>query len=236
MKAWFVAVGWISLGLGLSGSLSGCSTPASMAANMERARVRLVHLAPDGPAVDLVIGGKPAIRYVPFGMVSDYVSLPGGQYDVAVQSVSSWFNPRLDGMIASAAASLPEFRTMSILVVNESAKMGAVLLDDTVTPLPDQALVRLVHGIPDAPPLQWSADQRPIFTDLAFGEVSTYLPMKPGYVSLSIEEGIPTGRELGERELQLLPGKAYTIYAAGLLRGEPGVKLVHSEDLTTWSP
>jgi len=235
-------LGWLCLGAGLVSSLSGCSMPASTAASLDRARVRLVHLAPDSPAVDLWIGGKPAIRHVSFGGVSHYVSLPGGNYDVAVQTVNSWFNPRLDGMIASAAASLPEFRTLSILVLNEAARVSAVLVDDTVRTRPDQAMVRFVHGIPDAPPLLWEADQQVIFSDLSFGEVSTYFPIRSGYVSISLQEHPDpethpeTRREWQRQEFHFQPGKAYTLYASGLLRGDPGVRLLMSEEAVAWDP
>ncbi|MEN9240444.1 MAG: DUF4397 domain-containing protein [Thermostichales cyanobacterium SZTDM-1c_bins_54] len=233
MQRWW-SLGWLGVGASLLMGLSGCSTPASVAAGVDRARVRLVNLAPNGPAVDLTIGGRPAIRYVTFGSVSPYVSLPGGNYDLAVQTVNSWFNPRLDGVIASAAASLPEFRTLSILVLNEGAKISALLVDDAATPLPDQALVRFVHGIPDGPPLVWAVDERVVFTDLAFGEVSTYFPVPPGYVVFSLQER-PQPESVREWQRQgfvLQPGKAYTLYASGLLRGDPGVELLISE----WDP
>ena len=50
----------------------------------QEAAVRVVHLVPNGPNVDIHLNGQPALQDLAAGTVSGYVSLPAGQYDVEV--------------------------------------------------------------------------------------------------------------------------------------------------------
>ena len=50
----------------------------------QEAAVRVVHLVPNGPNVDIYLNGEPALPDLAAGTVSGYVSVPAGQYDVEV--------------------------------------------------------------------------------------------------------------------------------------------------------
>ncbi len=55
-------------------------------ADPENALLRVIHASPDAPAVDVLANGDvvDGLTNVPFFTVSDYLSLPGGTYDFAV--------------------------------------------------------------------------------------------------------------------------------------------------------
>ena len=50
----------------------------------QEAAVRVVHLVPNGPNVDITLNGETTLQGLAAGTVSGYVSVPAGQYDVEV--------------------------------------------------------------------------------------------------------------------------------------------------------
>ena len=59
----------------------------------QEAAVRVVHLVPNGPNVDIYLNGEPALPDLAAGTVSGYVSVPAGQYDVEVVAAGQGLQP-----------------------------------------------------------------------------------------------------------------------------------------------
>lgn len=57
------------------------ATPAE-----DEAEIRFVHASPDAGPVDILVDGEPLLEDVGFGDASDYVAVPPGDYDVAIES------------------------------------------------------------------------------------------------------------------------------------------------------
>jgi hypothetical protein len=142
------------------------------------AEVRIGHLSPDTPAVDVYVGGSdldptasdtsPAVgdlHYPTFAPDSDggYISLEAGTYDVAVTSAGV---PSVEAIRVSDFE-LEANRDYTVLAVGELAPEEATFGDgdepgiqalplvdngddDTVLPPADATLVRAVHASPDA--------------------------------------------------------------------------------------
>lgn len=87
-----------------------------------QAKVRVFHGAPSAPAVDVYVttpggaisGADPVLSNVPFGAISDYLTVPAGEYDVkvtvagtktvAISADSLQLAPGLVGMVAALDA------------------------------------------------------------------------------------------------------------------------------------
>lgn len=69
---------WLAVGL----ALLGLTLP--VAAGAQQAALRLAHLVPDAPRVDLVVDGVLFLRDVPFAQVTQYVLLPAGEREISV--------------------------------------------------------------------------------------------------------------------------------------------------------
>ena len=67
----------------------------------QEAAVRVVHLVPNGPNVDITLNGETALQGLAAGTVSGYVSVPAGQYDVEVLAAGE---AGLDADVADAEA------------------------------------------------------------------------------------------------------------------------------------
>jgi Domain of unknown function (DUF4397) len=72
------------LGLALVMALA-LAAPA-LAQGTPEAQVRVAHLSPDAPNVDVSVNGEPvaALQNVPYGTVSPYLPLPAGSQRVTV--------------------------------------------------------------------------------------------------------------------------------------------------------
>ncbi|WP_407664404.1 DUF4397 domain-containing protein [Micromonospora parastrephiae] len=78
----------------LGTALAATGTPASAGAGADTVGyVRLAHLSPDTPAVDVYLAAPDASKPqvfpgVGYGVVSDYLSLPPGRYAVAMREAA----------------------------------------------------------------------------------------------------------------------------------------------------
>ena len=86
---------FVTLLVGLSAALSA----AWAQEGAQEAAVRVVHLVPNGPNVDITLNGEAALQGLAAGTVSGYVSVPAGQYDVEVVAAG--------GTAAAAQAEVP---------------------------------------------------------------------------------------------------------------------------------
>ncbi|MEX1336405.1 MAG: DUF4397 domain-containing protein, partial [Candidatus Limnocylindrales bacterium] len=72
--------------LGTAAALAAVMAVPSFAAadGHENAKVRVGHFSPDAPAVDVYAGEDAILTDVPFGVLSEYLEVPGGTYSIAV--------------------------------------------------------------------------------------------------------------------------------------------------------
>ena len=51
----------------------------------ENAMVRVLHASPDAPAVDVYVNGEVAVEGAEFKALTDYLTLPAGDYNVEIK-------------------------------------------------------------------------------------------------------------------------------------------------------
>jgi hypothetical protein len=159
------------------------ASPASAAAG--DGYVRLAHLSPDTPAVDVYLkndDGKTSAQVFPgvaYGAMSDYLRLPAGTYQVAMRK-------------SGAAASAKPILTTEVVVqsgaaytvagVGRYADLGLrVLKDDLQLPSGDESKVRVIQASVKAPVLDVSgASGKTIADGVAFATTTSYKQVSPG--------------------------------------------------------
>src|SRR3712207_9120370 len=67
------------------------------------AQVRVAHLAPDAPNVDVYVNGDPVLTDVAYTTVSGYLSLPAGTQQVTVYATGDTSTPVIDVPVELAA-------------------------------------------------------------------------------------------------------------------------------------
>jgi hypothetical protein len=209
-----------ALVVGLSG-LSAVGSPANAAASTD-GFVRLAHLSPDTPSVDVYLNAlsftmkQQVFDGVAYGTVSAYEMVPAGTYVVAM---------RLSG----AAANSPPVITRSVTVqaghaytvagVGKNVDLGlTVITDDLSNPLNGQAMVRIVQASVTAPLLNVSIQGgAEIATNVKFATTTSYRSVPPGVLTLEVG---PAGGTLTPLKVTLQPNSVYSVL---VLDGKSGL-------------
>lgn len=197
------------------------STPAMTEGGMtetttaEAAMVRVAHMAPDAPNVDVYVDGDRVLSSVPFGATSQYLELPPGTYPVEITAAGDRNTVVFDDDVTV------ESGAYTIVAAGELAEDGKpfkplVLSDDTSDPGSDQARVRLVHVSPDAPAVDVTANGTTVFDGVDYRETATTtVPARNYTLQVRPDRETNDGEPVGSFDLQLDGGTVYTVYAAG---------------------
>lgn len=187
---------------------------SAASAQGENAWLRVVHASPDAPAVDIWVNGEVAISGLAFGEATDYVELPGGDYDVAVTPAGAG----AEDAVIEATVTLEAGMAYSVAAVGQVADIEPlVLVDDLTAPAAGMAHVRVVHASPDAPAVDVAVADGPVLIEnLEFKADSGYLPVDAMSYDLEVR---PTGTEdvaIDIAGFNAEAGTIYTVMAIGL--------------------
>ncbi len=190
--------------------IGGLPTPDST-----KARVRVAHLSPDAPAVDILVNNMVAFSNVAFKDVSDYAALMPGTYNVKVVPAGA-----ITPVVIEANLTLDAGKDYTVAAVNVLASIEPLpLLDNNAAPAAGNAHVRFVHASPDAPAVDIAvAGGGPVlFPNVPFKGVGTYLPVPAGTYDLEVRLAGTSTVVLPLPDIELMAGKIYTAFAVGLV-------------------
>jgi hypothetical protein len=166
------------LGLGLS---TVAAAPASAAGV---GYVRLAHLSPDSPAVDVYLSSvsgtiqQQKFNAVGYGVVSKYLPLPPGTYAVAMRPVGA---PATSPPILSTQVTVVEGQAYTVAGVGRYADLGLrVIPDDLATPMTGKAKVRVVQASIKQPVLNVVCAGQSIGDGVQFASTTNYQEVGPG--------------------------------------------------------
>lgn len=176
--------------------------------------VRVVHLSPDAPPVDILVNGQPAITDLAFPMASASAALPAGTYAVAVTPAGA-----NDQVVLAAALPVTADTDTTVVAVGQLAALELlVLADDNAAPAPGMAKVRFVHASPDAPAVDIAVAGGPVlFPDVAFKEDGGYAAVPAGTYDLEVRVAGTETVALSLPGVTVSDGQIVTLFAAGLL-------------------
>lgn len=195
------------------------------ASAVQAANVRAVHASPDAPNVDILVNDGLAFGNVPFPVVSDYASLPGGTYNVKVQAIGG------GPVVIDADLTLDDGVDYTVAATDLLANITPVVFVDDNTISPGQARVRFLHLSPDAPAVDIAlAGGGPnLFTDVAFQSSGGYITVAPGTYDLDVNVAMGGPTALSVPGLTLEADTVYTVYAVGLV-GDGSLAAIASID------
>ncbi|MGY1650051.1 DUF4397 domain-containing protein [Geodermatophilus sp. SYSU D01119] len=195
----------------LTAGLAGLPLPAASAA--DGGLLRLAHLSPDTPAVDVYVDSVadpaagqvfPAVGY---GTVSDYQTVPVGTYAISMRA-------------AGAAPDSPPVLSTTVQVGTDSARtvagvgpfadLGLEVLEDDLTPPPaGSSRVRVIAAAASAPTLDVAVPGGPaVATDLTFADTTGYVDVPAGATSISVT---PEGGQATDLPVQVDAGSVYSV-------------------------
>ena len=198
------AAGEISAGAETSFAPVGLSDDA-VTPGTDEAAVRVAHLSPDAPAVDVTVGNGSAVlaENVSFGEASDYVAVPAGDYTVEIRAATASNNGTVVTTVDLSLAGGTAYTAAAVGYLDPGAAptptgFGVVpVMDATTTlhtpsdvpvvgPTQQSAYLRAVHASPDAPAVDVRVDNETVLSNVSFGDVSDYLHLQAGTYDVTI--------------------------------------------------
>jgi len=181
----------------------------------EMAGVRVAHLSPDAPNVDIYVDGEAVLEGVAFRDVSDYLELEPATYDVQITEAGDQQAVLYEDSLEVAAADY------TVAAVGEAAEENEPLpvevFEDDLSDPGENARIRGIHAAPDAPAVDIVGAESgdPLFEDLAFGESAT-AEAPPGEYTFDV---VPAGEDDAEPvasfDASVEAGTVYSAFAVG---------------------
>ena len=191
--------------------------PGAMAQN-DMTQIRVAHLSPDAPNVDVWVDGSVALEDVPYEAVSDYLELAAGEHRIQITPTGETEPVVIDATVAFEAGAAYTVAATGLL--NEDDLQPLVLQDDLTTS-EDQAKVRFVHASPDAPSVDVAVTDGPVlFADVPFREASDYGAVDPATYDLDVRPAGTMDVALNVPGVTFEAGTNYTIFAIGQLEDD----------------
>ena len=186
---------------------------ASMASPALAANVRVSHLAPRAPSVDVYLNSQKTFTNVPFRTVTAYLHVPNGVYDVTIYATGERTNPILEGRNLSFG---DETYTITAAGFGPEKSQRPVVFVDNLSPNPNFARLRVINASPDAPTLDLGLrDTLSLLRGVGFKDASSYLRFGPGHFDLEIRFPNAPDGTLAVPDLNLEAGKVYTLFIVG---------------------
>lgn len=172
----------LSLAALLSLTLLGCGSnngSTVTGADPAPAELRVAHLSPDAPNVDVWVDGSVVLADVPYQAVSGYLPVPPGSYRVQVTPTGL-----TEPVVIDATLPLSSGVSYTVAATGLLADLQPIVLVDDRAP-GSGAKVRFVHASPDAPSVDVTlADGTVLFSNVAFRETDDDLAGSDGYLSV----------------------------------------------------
>ncbi|MEV0940622.1 DUF4397 domain-containing protein [Micromonospora wenchangensis] len=210
----------------LGTALATVGGPPAGAAAGDVGYVRLAHLSPDTPAVDVYLSapGAAAPQVFPavgYGVVSRYLPLAVGRYAVAMRQAGA---PASEPPVLTTEVALRAGEAYTVAGVGRYADLGLrVLADDLSAPAAGRAKVRVVQASVRAPVVDVAAEDGPTIADaVRFATTTDYRQVEPGRWRLRLGGGGGPGTDA---EVTLTGGRVYSLLVLDGRRGGLTVEL-----------
>jgi Domain of unknown function (DUF4397) len=194
---------------------------ASASAATTTGWIRLAHLSPNTPAVDVYLysfgdsSAQIVLHHVAYGTVSPYEQVPTGEYTVAMRAAGA---VSTSAAVISANVDVVAGHAYTVAGLGPESGLRLQVLDDQLTTPSGQALVRIIQASlkQSVVSVSWGSDT--LNGSLKFGSVSSYQTVTPGTATLTVSGG-------GEHATASVPLTAGTVHTLVVLDGAKGLQV-----------
>jgi Domain of unknown function (DUF4397) len=185
----------------------------------EEGWIRLAHLSPDTPKVDVYVSSfgndddPTVLRSVGYGMFSPYQRVPAGSYTIAMRLEGA---PATEPAVLSTTVKINADSAATVAGMGRNSDLELVTLtDDLETPGTNKSKVRVIHAALTAPVVNTvELAGSPVATDLSFAQFTDYA-VAAGNTTVEVNAGSATA----EQPLDLSAGATYTVVVRDLETG-----------------
>ena len=188
--------------------------------------IRLAHLSPNTPAVDVYLysfGNSNAmivLHHVAYGTVSPYESVQAGDYSVAMRGAgaSATSQPVLSTSVTIAAG-----HAYTVAGMGPESGLRLQVLNDELTTPPGQARVRVIQASLKEQVVKVTLGSTVLASDLKFASVTPYQTASPGTETVTVSSS-------GGNATSSVTLAAGTVHTLVVLDGASGLEVVNLED------
>jgi hypothetical protein len=183
--------------------------------------IRLAHLSPNTPAVDVYLysygdsSAQIVLHHVAYGTVSPYEQVPTGEYTVAMRAAGA---VSTTAAVISANVDVVAGHAYTVAGLGPESGLRLQVLDDQLTTPSGQALVRIIQASlkQSVVSVNWGSDT--LNGGLKFGSVSSYQAVSSGSETLTVSGG-------GQTTTASVPLAAGTVHTLVVLDGANGLQI-----------
>ncbi len=154
--------------------------------------IRLAHLSPNTPAVDVYLysfnnsDAMIVLHHVAYGTVSPYEPVHAGDYSVAMRAAgaSATSQPVLSTSVTIAAG-----KAYTVAGMGPESGLRLQVMDDDLTTPAGQSEVRVIQASLKQQVVDVSLGSTTLADSLKFASVSAYKPVSPGSQSVAVTAG-----------------------------------------------
>jgi hypothetical protein len=207
------------LGAGLTGTMALLALVAPMASAQSagQAYVRLAHLSPNTPAVDVYLysfGDATAqlvLHHVSYGTVSPFEQLAAGEYTVAMRLAGA--SPSTKPVL-STTLDVTAGDAYTVAGMGPASGLRLEVFNDPLTTPDGEALVQVIQASLLQDTVSVTAGGQTLTSGLQFGNATTFIPVQAG--TWTVQAAGPS--ETATEQLSLAAGTVYTL----VVLDEPG--------------
>jgi len=205
----------------------GAGVTASAASN-DVGYLRLAHLSPDTPKVDVYVSsfgndGDPTVLHsVGYGGFSPYQRVPAGSYTIAMRLEGT---PASDPAVLSTTIQLKAHAAATVFGMGRMANLELVTITRGMElPSTGKTKVRVIQAAMSVPAVDsvTIAGAR-VANDLGFTEFTDYTPVSGGATTVQAA----AGADSAEESVDLVAGGTYTVVIQDV---EPGIGVLPIQD------
>jgi Domain of unknown function (DUF4397) len=188
--------------------------------------IRLAHLSPNTPAVDVYLysfGNSNAmivLHHVAYGTVSPYESVPAGDYSVAMRAAGASASSQ---PVLSTSVTIVAGHAYTVVGLGPESGLRLAVLDDDLTTPSGQVLVRVIQASLKQQVVKVTLGSTTLAGGLKFATVSTYHSVSPGTVTVTVSAG-------GTNVTSSVTLAVGTVHTLVVLDGASGLEVVNLED------
>lgn len=187
--------------------------------------IRFLHASPGAPAVDIYADGELVFQNVAYNEISKYLPVGPEDMHIEVFPAGENSNPLIDTNVT-----IPPSERITITMIGNPTDLSLLPIFLPGEPITtDDGRIRFANLSPGAPNMSLTVEGGPQFNDVAYTQVTDFETIAPDTYNLQLRLA-SEDKVLLKETLQVKERTAYTVYAVGLLDGEPALEISFYED------
>lgn len=180
---------------------------------LDKANVRVIHASYDAPLVDIHVDGTTAFSNLEYGTTSGYASINSGTRNITVTPAGA-----STPVVIDVDLTLATDAEYTVFAVGALDNIEPIFDADTRTPIANKVKIRVVHASPDAPAVDLKLDSgagTPLFSNLAFKDITSYIEVDPGTYTFAITPTGSTDEVVVYDPISVAGGQVFTVMVHG---------------------